>query len=84
MTGIALSPDALRLAIGTENGTLGCLHIPNHAYTNLLRSHCGAVNAVAVDPNRCATRPHANPQHLPICILTRLRPLFFCVSSIAS
>ncbi|GFR42731.1 hypothetical protein Agub_g3650 [Astrephomene gubernaculifera] len=52
VTGLALSPDALRIAIGTENGALGCLHIPNHAYTTLLRSHSGAVNAVAVDPSR--------------------------------
>ncbi|KAG2423007.1 hypothetical protein HXX76_015605 [Chlamydomonas incerta] len=52
VTGLAMSPDALRLAVGTENGTLGVLAIPSHAYTTLLRSHCGAVNAVAVDPNR--------------------------------
>lgn len=52
MTGLAMSTDALRLAVGTENGTLGVLAIPTHAYTTLLRSHCGAVNAVAVDPNR--------------------------------
>ncbi|KAG2447660.1 hypothetical protein HYH02_007576 [Chlamydomonas schloesseri] len=52
VTGLAISPDALRLAVGTENGTLGVLAIPSHAYTTLLRSHCGAVNAVAVDPNR--------------------------------
>ncbi len=76
MTGIALSPDALRLAIGTENGTLGCLHIPNHAYTNLLRSHCGAVNAVAVDPNRCAGLRMHNPSPLlPALVLTRPCPL---------
>ncbi|GIL93850.1 hypothetical protein Vretimale_214 [Volvox reticuliferus] len=52
VTGLALSPDALRVAIGTENGALGCLHIPDHSYVTLLRSHSGAVNAVAVDPNR--------------------------------
>ncbi|GLI66011.1 hypothetical protein VaNZ11_009714 [Volvox africanus] len=52
VTGLALSPDALRVAIGTETGALGCLHIPDHSYITLLRSHSGAVNAVAVDPNR--------------------------------
>lgn len=52
VTGLALSPDGLRLAIGTEAGTLGVLHVPTHAYATLLRSHCGAVNAVAADPNR--------------------------------
>ncbi|KAG2491091.1 hypothetical protein HYH03_010535 [Edaphochlamys debaryana] len=52
VTGLALSPDALRVAIGTENGALGCLAIPSHAYATLLRSHCGTVSAVAVDPNR--------------------------------
>ncbi|GLC33983.1 hypothetical protein PLESTB_000825300 [Pleodorina starrii] len=52
VTGLALSPDALRVAIGTENGTLGCLHIPDHSYVTQLRSHSAAVNAVAMDPNR--------------------------------
>ncbi|PNH08695.1 WD repeat domain-containing protein [Tetrabaena socialis] len=52
VTGLALSPDALRVVVGTENGVLGCLQIPNHSYSTLLRSHCGPVNAVAADPSR--------------------------------
>ncbi len=57
VTGLALSPDALRVAIGTENGALGCLHIPDHSYMTLLRSHSATVNAVAVDPNRYGIVP---------------------------
>ena len=52
MTGLALSGDALRVAVGTEAGSLGVLDIPSHAYATQLRSHCGAVTAVAADPCR--------------------------------
>lgn len=52
MTSVGVSPDGLRVAIGTESGALGVLDVPTHAYTTLLRSHTGTVNAVVVDPVR--------------------------------
>lgn len=47
-----MSPDGLRIAIGTENGALGVLDVPSHNYVTLLRSHTATVNMVVADPNR--------------------------------
>lgn len=52
VTSVGVSPDGLRVVVGTESGVMGMLDIPTHHYTPLLRSHVGAVNAVAADPNR--------------------------------
>lgn len=56
VTAVGVSPDGLRVAIGTEAGVLGVLDIPSHHYETLLRSHCGAVNCVAADPQRYGVR----------------------------
>jgi len=52
VTSVGVSPDGLRVAVGTESGALGVLDIPTHRFTPLLRSHVAAVNAVAADPVR--------------------------------
>ncbi|KAJ9518454.1 hypothetical protein QJQ45_018495, partial [Haematococcus lacustris] len=52
VTSVSVAHDGLRVAIGTESGALGVLDIPSHAFTTLLRSHTGSVNAVAADPCR--------------------------------
>jgi len=52
VTSVGVSPDGLRVVVGTESGVLGTLDIPTHRYTPLLRSHVASVNAVAADPNR--------------------------------
>ncbi|KAL6762256.1 WD40-repeat-containing domain protein, partial [Haematococcus lacustris] len=52
VTSVSVAHDGLRVAIGTESGALGVLDIPSHAFTTLLRSHTGNVNAVAADPCR--------------------------------
>lgn len=48
---VDVSQDGLRLAIGTQDGTLGVLDVASHAYQTILRSHTKAVLAVAADPN---------------------------------
>ena len=53
VTAIGLAPDGLTIAIGTENGVIGCLDVPTHQYRTLLRSHTDTINAVAVDIHRC-------------------------------
>ena len=53
VTAIGLAPDGLIIAVGTENGALGCLDVPTHHYRTLLRSHTDTINAVAVDTHRC-------------------------------
>lgn len=53
VTSVGISPEGLRVAIGSEYGAVGMLDISTHQYATLLRSHCGAVNAVAADPLRC-------------------------------
>lgn len=52
VTAIGLSPDGLTIAVGTENGAIGCLDVPTHQYRTLLRSHTDTINAVAVDTHR--------------------------------
>jgi hypothetical protein len=54
VTSVGVSPEGLRVAVGTEDGTVGTLDIPSHHYATLLRSHVAAVNAVVVDPTRHA------------------------------
>lgn len=46
--GIALSPDGLRMAVGTDTGALGLLDVRSQTYVTLLRSHTAPVTAVAV------------------------------------
>lgn len=53
VTAIGLAPDGLTIAIGTENGAIGCLDVPTHQYLTLLRSHTDTINAVTVDIHRC-------------------------------
>ena len=52
VTAIGLSPDGLTIAVGTENGAIGCLDVPTHQYRMLLRSHTDTINAIAVDTHR--------------------------------
>lgn len=47
-TGIAVSPDGQRVAVGTASGALCLLDIPSRRYTTLLRSHTATVHAVAL------------------------------------
>jgi WD40 repeat protein len=48
---VDVSPDGLKLAVGTSSGTLGVLDISSHAYHTLLRSHTETVYGCALDPN---------------------------------
>ena len=48
--GIALSPDGLQVAVGTESGALSLLDIATQQCSTLLRSHTAAVCAVALVP----------------------------------
>jgi len=54
VTSAALAAGGLALAVGGEDGALGVLDLASHRYAALLRSHCGAVEAVAVHPTRWA------------------------------
>ncbi|CAM9725981.1 unnamed protein product [Scytosiphon promiscuus] len=47
---VCSSADGLKLAVGTSAGSIGVLDVMTHGYTTALRSHRGAVTAVAVDP----------------------------------
>lgn len=60
VTSVSLAPGGLAVAIGTEDGVAGVLDVASHRYSMLLRSHCGAVAAVAAHPSRCVARrfPH--------------------------
>lgn len=49
----ALAPGGLRVAAGCEDGALGVLDIASHRYASALRSHCGAVLAVAARHSAC-------------------------------
>ena len=53
VTAIGLAPDGLTIAVGTENGVIGCLDVPTHQYRTLLRSHSDTINAVSVAMHRC-------------------------------
>lgn len=46
--GIALSPDGLRLAVGTDSGALSLLDLASRQYATLLRSHTAAAHCVAL------------------------------------
>ena len=58
MTAMGLAPDGLTIAVGTENGAIGCLDVPTHQYRTLLRSHTDTINAVALDTHRSVALPH--------------------------
>lgn len=47
-TGIALAPDGLRLAVGTDTGALSLLDIRSQTYVTLLRSHTAPVAAISL------------------------------------
>lgn len=47
-TAVAPSPDGLRLATASDDGSLGCLDIPSHGYVRLGTSHSGRINALAM------------------------------------
>eukprot|EP01041_Mallomonas_annulata_P004233 gene4233-8422_t len=50
---LTLSEDGTKLAVGTRCGTLGVLTLSSHSYRTVLRSHFGAVVAVAARPLSC-------------------------------
>eukprot|EP00736_Rhodelphis_marinus_P007017 Rmarinus@m.27611 len=49
---VAISPDGLKVAIGTAEGIVGVLDVPDHEYHTLLRSHTQRVHAVACSQAR--------------------------------
>ena len=51
VSSVDVAQHGLRLAIGTQDGTLGVLDVASHAYQTILRSHTDAVLALAVDPD---------------------------------
>ena len=51
VTSCAVSPDGLKIAVGTLNGSLGALDVSTHSYHSLLRSHHRDIIAVACRPN---------------------------------
>jgi WD40 repeat protein len=48
---VDVSPDGLKLVVGTSSGTLGVLDVSSHAYHTLLRSHVSTVYGCAIDPH---------------------------------
>ena len=46
-----MSPDGIKVAVGTGNGSVGVLDVSTHAYQSLLRSHCKDILALAGRPN---------------------------------
>lgn len=54
-TSLAASPDSLRIASAVEDGTLGALNVPTHAFTRLLSSHTGSISDVSLAKNLAAT-----------------------------
>jgi WD repeat-containing protein 90 len=47
-----VSPDGIKVAIGTRNGSVGVLDVSTHSYDTLLRSHQRDVMALACRPTR--------------------------------
>ena len=88
VTGIGLAPDGLTIAVGTENGAIGCLDVPTHQYRTLLRSHTDTINAVAVDMHRCEDlrvychntcivdadffTKHTVSEYFPVCVVHKV------------
>ncbi|GMH37358.1 hypothetical protein BSKO_05231 [Bryopsis sp. KO-2023] len=50
VTSMGLSPDGLKIAVGTESGAIGALDIATHCHSTLLRSHTDTINCVAISP----------------------------------
>ncbi len=48
---VDVSPDGLKLVVGTSSGTLGVLDVSSHNYHTLLRSHTDKIHACALDPS---------------------------------
>ncbi len=49
---VAISHDGLRIAIGTQSGSIGVLNLTSQNYNTLIRSHTRKILAVATDPHR--------------------------------
>lgn len=43
-TSLSTSPDSLKIASAVEDGTLGVLDVPTHAFSRLISSHTGCIN----------------------------------------
>jgi len=48
---LSVSGDCLRIAIGTNNGTVGVMDVATHGYRTVVRSHESIVLALAMDPH---------------------------------
>jgi WD40 repeat protein len=48
---VGVSSDCLKIAISTQNGTVGVMDVPSHGYRTVVRSHESAVCAMSMDPN---------------------------------
>jgi WD40 repeat protein len=51
VTSVGVSSDSLKIAISTQNGTVGVMDVPSHGYRTVVRSHENSVCAMAMDPN---------------------------------
>lgn len=51
VTSCSVSPDGIKIAVGTLNGSVGALDVSTHCYHSLLRSHHKDILAVAVRPS---------------------------------
>ena len=51
VTALSVSADCLRIAIGTNNGTVGVMDVATHGYRTVVRSHESIVLALAMDPH---------------------------------
>ena len=49
---MALSPDGLKVACGTGNGSIGLLSIDTHKYTYLMRGHPSTIVEFELDPRQ--------------------------------
>ena len=51
VSALSVSGDCLRIAIGTNNGTVGVMDVATHGYRTVVRSHESIVLALAMDPH---------------------------------
>ena len=52
VTSGCVSPDGIKVAVGTAHGSVGVLDVSSHAYDTLMRSHAKTIVAVASRPNK--------------------------------
>ncbi len=52
VTSGCVSPDGIKVAVGTAHGSVGVLDVSTHAYDTLMRSHAKTIVAVASRPSK--------------------------------